>query len=197
MLIKERADVLLKYVGNMSNDEKVFQFLLKNYQIGQINRESIQKKVLTEKEELFKFKTASSRFGTVNITNNDINYYLEKNFIINYYLMPLHEYNNELMKHLNYHYNLLLTRNFEDIELSLQTNLALKPYLANEYIKTIYSNKNKVTELIEKHPEKVEEVSALLLDYQNYHNNGLVRPIETITKENIKKPYVLTKKVSV
>lgn len=200
MKVDQEAVKNLKLYSLADDTEADFKFRLKCYGAYELRPYEIQKRVLTDNEFFtrfsFKYNYNSTDSKTLLTSQEDINYYLEKNFILNRYLQHK-EYEINFSNPLYHHYLLLLTRNFEDIPLSLQTNAAIKPYLADLYMNSLYQKKDLAEEIMFQQPDKVEEVSSLLYDYIQYYKNGVIRPSETLTEEQINKPYVYQKTVSV
>ncbi len=182
---------LLKKYSTIDANEQKFRTYLKMYDAGSSDSRVSQERVLLEKEQFEQFKHFANRIhfraGKLNVNFEDISYYLEKNFILHRYAGDYSYLSTRSVQHLFNHYKLLLTRNFEDIPLSVQLNHSLKPYLANQYVHTIHSNENLVKDITTRQPDKVQEVASLLADYVNYQE-GLIRPEQMLTEETINQP---------
>lgn len=181
----------------MTNKEKIFRMELQDYKQNDPNQQFYQKKVLLEKEEYLKFAFSqiNCQAGHVMVSQEELDYYLEKNFILHRYTNDYTNQTAHFREELFRHYQLLLTRNFEDISLSLLTNRALKPYLVAEYVRSLDQTQDPVKDLITKRPDKICEVSYLLSDYEAYLKDGVSRDKTTITEETINQPFQKIKKI--
>lgn len=191
-MLNTEDEQLFQSSSKIDSKEQEFRKQLKRYQTFYSRDEHLQEKTLLETAELQKFNHFCNHYSMnkniITFDQKTVEYYLEKNFILNRYAGSYNYMTISSINHLFSHYQLLLTRNFDDIPLSLIANGSLKSYLANLYLHTMNSNDDLTSQLTKKHPEKVSEVASLLADY-NAYQEGYVRPEETITQEDIDKPY--------
>lgn len=200
MNLNKNTVKLLRMFGQPGKDELEFQQCIKQYQEFHQQDRSFLERILLEKEQLYKFKISYNQFDQqtkmADVNIEKILYFLEKNFILHRYAGDYSYMNMQDVNHLFRHYQLLLTRNFEDISLSLDTNNSLKYYLANQYVHTLYSNENLIKEIITKHPEKIEEVTSLLIDYNAYHMKAIEVDKTKSFQPRKEHPLIYTKKIS-
>ena len=177
-----------------STTEDNFKYRLKRYKIYHERCKFEQEKVLMERETFNHFCLINDNFF---IEPENINYYLEKNFILHHYAGEKTNLPEKMKQILLEHYKVLLNRDFERARDSINNNPILKQCLVSLYVDSIHKKQNLTTNISINKPYKLREVASLLVDL-DANRHGFNRPIHNITKEEINKPYTYeyTKKVS-
>lgn len=191
MNLKESEVEMLKKYSKLSVKEKVFRQKLTQYCENDLNPCQKKTDVLLIKEKLELFNKFNGKYLVTNYeyTPEDIEYFLEKNFILYRYAG---EYNYLTLQSINMlynHYNFLLTQNFENLGLTYRANPSLKPFLIDLYRHSLAvderlakkakennlnidyplsDNQRLTNNLITKKPDKIMEVSELLMEYNKY-----------------------------
>ncbi len=191
-----QAVELLQQYGKTDDIENQFRTQLRTYQSYKVENRSIQERVLLERESFYRFRVTT---GLVEMTEANIKFFLEKNFILHRYAGNTPYTCLRSVEHLRNHYQLLYRRAFDEIDFAFANDYSLKDFLAYQYVHTLHKERGKrdhlLEEIVENHPEKVSEVASILADYDAYQH-GIVRPVETITSREINRPYVYEKKAS-